>query len=98
MDDAIFVDIDGLRNHIDIIREKQRNARRLLDQLTQVANRISPMLSNECAALRRFAEDLYRYYLEQETLLTEMSNRYAATNDKIDDEFETATQMVQYLF
>ncbi len=98
MDDAIFVDIDALRNHVDIIREKQRNARRLLDQLTQVANRISPMLSNECETLRRFAEDLYRYYLEQETLLTEMSNRYAATNDKIDDEFETATQMVQYLF
>lgn len=98
MDDAIFVDIDGLRNHIDIIREKQRNARRLLDGLTQVGNRITPMLSGECERLRRFAEDLYRYYMEQETLLTEMSNRYAATNDKIDEEFETATQMVQYLF
>lgn len=98
MDEAIFVDIDGLRNHIDIIREKQRNARRLFEQLSQVASRISPELYNECETLRHFAEDLYRYYMEQETLLSEMSARYAATNEIIDDEFETATQMAQYLF
>ena len=98
MNEEFFVDIDALRNHVDIIREKQRNARRLLDQLTQVRNRISPMLMNECEELRRFAEDLYRYYMEQETLLSEMSARYAATNETIDDAFETATQMVQYLF
>lgn len=98
MSEAFFVDINGLRDHVDIIREKQRNARYLLEQLTQARNRIAPELFNECDQLCRFAEDLYRYYLEQETLLTEMGSRYAAVNEKIDDELETATQMVQYRF
>lgn len=87
-----------MRDHIEIIREKQRYARIMIDQLNQALSRIQPELYSQCASVLRYVEDLLRYFTEQESLLEEMSARYEATSYQIDSKLEDATEMIAYLF
>jgi hypothetical protein len=97
LNEPFFVDTAALREHLDVIREKQRNARILADQLNQVRSRIQPELYAFCSSLLRYTEELLRYFDEQENLILEMSARYDAVSYAVGDKLETAGEMVDYL-
>ena len=98
MDTAFLVDTVALRAHLVIIREKQRNARIIIDQLNQALLCIQPELYSQCVSALHFVEDLLRYYFEQENLLIEMTARYESTHSAVGNMLEGATETVEYLF
>ena len=93
-----MVDTAALREHLDVIREKQRNAGRLLDQLKQAMTGLQPELRSACESLMRYTEDMLHYFTEQENLILEMSARYDAVTYTVGDQLDTAAAMAEHLF
>ena len=94
----MLVDTAVLRDHLHILLEKQQNARRLIERLDQLRGNLPPELLSECNALYRTAEEFLRYYREQEAILEEMSNRYDATSETVNDMLKEAANTAEYLF
>jgi uncharacterized protein YukE len=98
MDNAFYVDTNALRIHLDTIREKQNHARTIIDELNRSRANINPQLYTEFQQVLRYAEDLMRYFRDQEEMILEMCSSYDAANHKIDDMLETAINEAQNLF
>ena len=98
MDNAFYVDTNALRIHLDTIREKQNYTRDIVDELNRSRVNINPELYSEHQKVLKYAEDLMRYFRDQENMILEMCNSYDDANRKIDDMLETAINDAQNLF
>ena len=98
MSDTFYVDTHALRIHLDTIREKQRYAREIIDELNRSRANFNPQLYSDFQHVLRYAEDMMRYFRDQENMVLEMCSSYDATTNKITDMLETAIHEAESLF